>query len=207
MILEFLQVGVFQTNCYIICDEVTMEGAVIDPGGEPNKILEICKEKNITIKYIILTHGHGDHIAGVCQIKNETGAKILISKKDEYLINGGTKQLIPILGRINSFEGDLHIKDGDIIKIGGLDIKVLETPGHTPGGISLYVKDVVFSGDALFQGSVGRTDFEFGDFDALINSIREKLLVLPENTRVFPGHGGFTTVGNEKKFNPFVAIK
>lgn len=207
MILEIMPVGVFQTNCYIIGDEFTKDGAVIDPGGEPLKILKRCEELGLNIKYVILTHGHGDHIVGVSGIKEKTGAKIMINEKDEYLIMGATKELIPILRRIDSFEGDIHIKEGDIIEVGELKISVLETPGHTPGSISLAVEDVVFSGDALFERSIGRTDFEFGSFDDLIKGIKEKLFKLKDETKVYPGHGSPTLIGYEKKYNPYVRIE
>lgn len=204
MILEMLPVGVFQTNCYVIGDEKAKIGAVIDPGGEADRILDICKKNELNIKYIILTHGHGDHIGAVTKIKAETGALVLLNEKDEYLVNGATKELIPILRNIDSFESDKHIKEGDEIEVGDLRLKVLETPGHTPGGISLAADGIVFSGDTLFHHSIGRTDFEQGSFDEIVKSIKEKLLVLPEGTKVYPGHGDTTFIGNEKKYNPFV---
>lgn len=204
MIFEVYPAGIFQANCYIIGDNDTREGAVIDPGGEPNDILEECKRLGIDIKYILLTHGHGDHVAGVYKIKEETGAKILMHHEDKYLTDGATIDLIPILRNIRLFDADEFIKDGDRIKIGNIEVEVIETPGHTPGSVSFKIGDMVVTGDALFQGSVGRTDFPKGSHEQLINSIKEKIITLPDNTKVYPGHGPSTTVGDEKKYNPFL---
>lgn len=204
MIIEILQVGVFQSNCYIIGDEKTGKGFIIDPGAESEKILSKCKELNLDIEYILLTHGHGDHIGAVVDVKTETGAKVCISRKDEYLIKGETKNLIPILRNIKLFDADMFIDAGDTIKVGTLEVKVLETPGHTPGGLSFKVGNNVFSGDSLFRGSVGRTDFEFGSMDQLVEGIRDSILTLPGDVVVYPGHGPSTTVESEKRFNPYV---
>ncbi|TDT45974.1 MBL fold metallo-hydrolase [Fonticella tunisiensis] len=204
MIFHVYPAGVFQANCYIIADENTLEGAVVDPGGDPEGILGICKKLNLNVKYIILTHGHGDHIAGVWKIKQETGAKILMNSKDEYLTDGGTKELIPILRDIRLFDIDEYINEGDVINLGNIRIEVLETPGHTLGSVSLKMGNIVLTGDALFQGSVGRTDFPKSSHEELIRSIKEKILTLPDDTVVYPGHGPSTTVGDEKRYNPFL---
>lgn len=204
MIIEVLQVGVFQSNCYIIGDEKTGKGLIIDPGAESGKILSRCREHKLDIEYILLTHGHGDHIGAVVDVKAETGAKVCISRKDEYLIKGETKRLIPILRNIKLFDADMFIKEGDTIKAGTLEVEVLETPGHTPGGLSFKIGNNVFCGDSLFSGSVGRTDFEFGSMDQLIEGIRTKILTLPGDVVVYPGHGPSTTVEAEKRFNPYV---
>jgi len=204
MIIEMLQVGVFQSNCYIIGDEKTGKGLIIDPGAESEKILNKCREHNLDIEYILLTHGHGDHIGAVVDVKAETGAKVCISRKDEYLIKGETKRLIPILRNIKLFDADMFIDAGDTIKVGTLEVEVLDTPGHTPGGLSFKIGSNVFSGDALFRGSVGRTDFEFGSMDQLVEGIRANILTLPGDVVVYPGHGPSTTVEDEKRFNPYV---
>jgi glyoxylase-like metal-dependent hydrolase (beta-lactamase superfamily II) len=204
MIIEILQVGVFQSNCYIIGDEKTGKGIIIDPGAEGKAILDKCREHKLDIEYILLTHGHGDHIGAVADVKAETEAKVCISRKDEYLIKGETKRLIPILRNIKLFDADMFIKEGDIINVGGLEIEVLETPGHTPGGLSFKIGSNVFCGDSLFRGSVGRTDFQFGSMDQLVEGIRNNILTLPGDTVVYPGHGPSTTVEVEKRFNPYI---
>ncbi|MDF2674974.1 MAG: fold metallo-hydrolase [Clostridiales bacterium] len=204
MIFQVYPAGVFQANCYIVGDENTRLGAIIDPGGDPEGILIQCGHMGLDIKYIILTHGHGDHIGGVYEIKGATGAKILMNKKDEYLLKGGNKALMPILRNIKLFEIDEYIEDGDTIELGEIKLSIIETPGHTPGGIAIKIDDILISGDTLFKGSIGRTDFEFGSFEEIIRSIKTKLLVLEDEINVFPGHGPSTTIGYEKKYNPFI---
>lgn len=204
MIFEAFQLGYFQTNCYLIGDEKTKECAIVDPGGTPDKVLKRCEELGLKIEYILLTHGHGDHIAGVERIKTKSGAKVLMGKEDEYLVNGGTQELIPIFRNIKPFLPDGYLREGDIIDVGNLKIEVIETPGHTPGGLCFKIGNILLSGDTLFQGSIGRTDFPKGSFETLINSIKNKLLILNDETKVFPGHGPSTTIEKEKKFNPFL---
>lgn len=204
MILKVYPAGVYMANCYIIGDEDTKTGAVVDPGGNPKGILEECKNSGLEIKYIILTHGHGDHIAGVYELKEATKAKILMNKKDEYLTKGETLSITPILRNIKLFEIDEYIQDGDIIKVGDINIKVLDTPGHTPGSVSLKIDSMILTGDALFKGSIGRTDFPKASYEQLIGSIKEKLMIYGDDTLIYPGHGPSTTVGEEKKYNPFL---
>lgn len=203
MIVKTYELGYFQTNCYLVIDEETNEAFCLDPGGDAYEIIEDLKSMNIELKYIILTHGHGDHIAGVYKLKEETGAEVIAHKGDEYLIKGGTIELIPIFANMKLFDVDRYVKQDDILEVGNLKLKVLETPGHTPGGISILVNDFVFTGDALFRGSIGRTDFPNGNQEQLIKSIKEKLLVLDDKVKVYPGHGVYTTIGLEKRFNPF----
>lgn len=204
MIFQVYPAGVFQANCYIVGDENTRLGAIIDPGGDPEGILNQCGHMGLDVKYIILTHGHGDHIGGAYEIKGVTGAKILMNKKDEYLLKGGNKALMPILRNIKLFEIDEYIEDGDSIELGELKLSIIETPGHTPGGVAIMINDVLITGDTLFKGSIGRTDFEFGSFEEIISSIKAKLLIFEDDTKVFPGHGDSTTIGYEKKYNPFI---
>lgn len=204
MIFRVFPAGMFQANCYIIGDEDTREAMVVDPGGDANGILGQLSENNLTAKYIVLTHGHGDHIAAVDELKKATGAKILISRRDEYLICGATKELIPILRKIQLFDADEYIDEGSVINIGALRATILATPGHTPGGITVQIEDKLITGDTLFRGSIGRTDFEFGSFDEIISSIKTKLMVFDDATKVYPGHGPSTTIGIERITNPFL---
>jgi hydroxyacylglutathione hydrolase len=204
LIFEVFPAGVYQANCFLLGDENTKEGAIVDPGGNAEGILKEIDRLGLKVRYIILTHGHGDHIAAVHRVKEETGAKVLLNKKDLYLTSGATLELIPILRNMKLFDIDEFINDGDILKLGSTSINILETPGHTPGSVSLNIEDKVITGDAVFRGSIGRTDFEFASQEQLITSIKEKILTLPDETKIFPGHGPSTTVGAEKKYNPFL---
>jgi hydroxyacylglutathione hydrolase len=190
MIIKCFKVGRLVTNCYVVSDE-TKEATVIDPGleneKEANQILDYIKDKNLHVKYIIDTHGHPDHISGNQIIKNATGASILIHENHR--------------GRANP---DQKVHDGDIIQVGNIKFKVLHTPGHTPSGICLLTDEVVFTGDTLFAGAIGRTDFPGGSYQDIINSIKTKLLPLSDNIKVYPGHESFSTIGDEKKYNPFL---
>lgn len=208
MIIEDLVVGPIMSNCFIVGCEKTKEAVVIDPGDEPNKILLVLAKHKLKVKYIINTHGHVDHVGGNKKLKEVTGADLLIHSLDA-----------PMLGNISSIGAawglnvenspppDRMLKDGDEIKFGDITLKVIHTPGHSPGGISLYTDGCVFVGDTLFSGSIGRTDFPGGDYDTLISSIRNKLFVLGDNVRVLSGHGPETSIAVEKKYNPFVKIR
>lgn len=205
MIFEVYPVGVFAANCYLIGCEKTKEGFIVDPGGDCEGILNLCKTLGIEkIKYILLTHGHGDHIGAVSDLRKETGAKVLISEKDKYLIEGETVNIIPILRNIKLFSADDYLKDGDVIEISDIKVEVLETPGHTPGGLSFKINNFVLTGDALFKGSVGRTDFPLSSHEDIIRGIKSKIMVLKDETIIYPGHGPSTTVGYERKYNPFL---
>jgi len=197
--------GIYAANCYLVYDEKSKEGIVIDPGGDADDIFSKIEELGLEIKYIILTHGHGDHIAGVEELKTYTKAKVAIHKDDEPLLKDGRKNLSSMMamGTIE-FAPDILLEEGDKIIFGDLEAYVIHTPGHTPGGICLRIENTLFSGDTLFAGSIGRTDFEYSSFEDIMNSIREKLLVLPDDTVVYPGHGPSTTLKMEKQINPFV---
>jgi len=196
------------SNCFIVGCENTKEAVVIDPGDEPNKILMVVAKHKLQVKYIINTHGHVDHVGGNKKLKEATGADLLIHSLD-----------VPMLARIaatgaawglnveDSPPPDRMLEDGDEIKFGDITFKVIHTPGHSPGGISLYTDGCVFVGDTLFSGSIGRTDFPGGDYDTLISCIRNKLFVLGDNIRVLTGHGPETSIAIEKKYNPFVRIE
>jgi len=204
LIIKNLSVGPIMANCFIVGCENTREAAVIDPGDESDKILLALAGLKLKVKYIINTHGHFDHVGGNKRMKDATGADILIHSLDAPML-GYISQSASAWG-MNAEDSpppDLMLKDGDKVKFGDITLKVIHTPGHSPGGISLYSDGFVFVGDTLFAGSIGRTDFPGGDFDTLISSIRKKLFVLGDDVRVFTGHGPETTIGAEKKYNPF----
>jgi hydroxyacylglutathione hydrolase len=204
LIVKKYPVGLIQANCYVIFDEKSKVGLIIDPGAEEERIYSECTKNNLVIRYIILTHGHGDHIGAVHSLKSMLGAKVLFNQKDDYLIHGETQKMTPYFKNIKAFEADVYIKNGDKLSFEGTEINIIDTPGHTPGGICILVDNILFTGDTLFQGSVGRSDFEYGSHETLIKSIQEKLLILDPNTIVYPGHGDKTTIGQEKETNPFL---
>lgn len=205
MIFDWMPVGQMGANCYIIGCEQTKEGAVIDPGEEGRRIVAKAKELGLNIKSIILTHGHIDHIMAVDAVKEATGAQILIHREDAPMLVDGKKNMSYFMGSLKNYSAaDVLLKDGDTIKVGNLELKVLHTPGHTPGGICLVVEGKIISGDTLFEGSVGRSDFPGGSHDTLIASIKNKLMAYPDETKVYPGHGPSTTIGFERVNNPFL---
>lgn len=204
MILEVFPLGAFQANCYIVSDRDSKEGVLIDIGANPEIVLKRCEELGIKLKYILLTHGHGDHIAGVKEVKDKTGAKVLLNKNDEYLVRGSNSELSRLFASIKPFEIDTYVSEGDIFNIGEMVIEVIETPGHTPGGVCYKIGDVIFTGDTIFNGSIGRTDFPFASHEELILSIKNKIMKFSDETKLYPGHGPYTTVGYERKYNPFL---
>jgi len=196
-----------ESNCYILGDEISREAVVIDPGGDGPDILAVIQKENLTLKTIINTHGHFDHVGANRSIKEETGAQLVIHSLDApYLKIVSDSASAWGLSAEPSPEPDRTLADGDTVAFGKISFTVIHTPGHTPGGISLFSDGHVFVGDTLFAGSIGRTDFKGGDYDTLINSIRSRLFALPDSTRVMPGHNEETTIGREKRFNPFVKI-
>ena len=206
MLVQQLTVGLIQTNCYIIGDEASGVGAVIDPGGEADHILEEVETLGLQIAYVIDTHAHFDHILGNSEVLSATGAKLALHRADAPLLaQGGGASMFGLFG-ISSPQPDLFLEDGEMIELGGVKLRVIHTPGHTPGGISLHETSsgVLFCGDSLFCAGVGRTDLPGGDYDTLMRSL-QKLLALPDETVVYPGHGSFTTIENEKMNNPFVS--
>ena len=191
MKVKSFPVGWLSTNCYVVSCEETKEAAVIDPGMESEKeteqILEYIKQNGFKIKYIINTHGHPDHVVGNEAIKEATGAPILIHQST-----------------IEKLNADRKLHEGDVLHVGNVKLVVLHTPGHTPDGISLLADNAVFTGDTLFAGSVGRTDFLGGSYTDLMHSIKTKLMCLPDSFTVYCGHGPATTIGDEKMYNPFL---
>ena len=205
MILETLVVGPLQVNCYLVGCEQTRQAAVIDPGADVDRILAALQRHKLTLKTIINTHGHFDHIGGNRQLSAATGAELLIHAADRsLLLQAAQHAAIYGLRTENSPEPSATLKDGDLLEVGELQLQVLHTPGHSPGGISLLCGGHLFSGDTLFAGSVGRTDLPGADHSTLIESIRKRLVVLPDATLVHPGHGPDSRIGDEKRHNPFL---
>jgi hydroxyacylglutathione hydrolase len=204
LIIKDLVVGPLMANCFIFGCNKTKEAVVIDPGGDADKILLSLADSELKVKYIINTHGHFDHVCGNGKMKDATGADILIHPLDAAML-GMLSSNAAVFGISveNSPPCDQTIEEGETISFGNISLKVIHTPGHTPGGISLYTDGIVFVGDTLFAGSIGRTDFPGGDYDTLISSIKTKLFDMEDDMRVLSGHGPETSIGSEKRFNPF----
>jgi len=205
VIIEQLELGPFASNCYLVGDESTKEAMIIDPGAEANQILTRVEELGLQVKIIALTHGHMDHVGALKEIKDATNAEVAIHTADAPSLEAR-----PGMGAMFGFSfqapppADRLLNGGDSIDIGELHFLVLHTPGHTPGGISLLGEGVVFTGDTLFNFSIGRTDTPGGSYAQIMNSIHTKLMVLPNNTVAYPGHGPKTTIGVEREWNPFL---
>lgn len=198
--------GMLQANTYLVCDETSRLGFIVDLGGYSKELKNIIEKNDIQIQYIVLTHGHGDHIGGVQEhLKDFPDAKVVCSRAEEKML------LDPELNEAHnfgpekvSFKPDILVDDGDTLTVGNMTMKFIMTPGHTEGGMCILVDDVLFSGDTLFCRSIGRTDLAGGDFRTIMESIKKKLFLLPDETQVLPGHMGPTTIGFEKEHNPFV---
>ncbi len=205
MIIKTLAVGPIMANCFILGCEETLEAAVIDPGDEADRILQALAESKLTTKLIINTHGHFDHVGANKRLNKVTGAPILIHPLDAPMLNQLANSAAAWgMTAENSPAPDRELQDGDEVTFGKVLLKVIHTPGHTPGGISLYTDSEVFVGDTLFAGSIGRTDFPGGSFETLQASIQQKLFALRDDLKVYPGHNQTTTIGVEKRTNPFV---
>jgi glyoxylase-like metal-dependent hydrolase (beta-lactamase superfamily II) len=208
VIIKQLTVGPIMANCFILGCERTREAAVIDPGDETDKILMSLASEKLTLKHILNTHGHFDHVGGNRHLKDTTGADVLIHAADAAMLGQLASSAAAFgLSAQNSPPPDRTLAEGDRVTFGDIALTVLHTPGHTPGGISFHTDRCVFVGDALFYGSIGRTDFPGGDYDTLIASIRTKLFTLDDDTTVYTGHGPATTIGQEKRSNPFVRLR
>jgi len=207
MIHRVFPVGPLQCNCSIIGDEQTREAMVIDPGDQIEDILKILKSENLTLKQIVVTHAHIDHVGGAMKLKAATGAPILMNQKDEVLLKMLDVQASWIgMKPPGAVQVDEAVGEGRILQVGNLSSTVIHTPGHTEGSICLYFPEqkTLIAGDTLFAGSIGRTDLPGGSFEKIIRSLHNQLLQLPDDTQVVPGHGPMTTIGQERESNPFL---
>ena len=208
MILKQMIVGSMGVCCYIIGCEKTGRGAVVDPGGSESTILSTIKEMDLAIDFIIATHGHPDHVCGNRIIQEATGAKIVMHEDDaDFFFKPEIQNYFSMLGMEPSPPVNMTVTDGDTIKVGDVKLQVIHTPGHTPGGICIYNAPDLITGDTLFVGGLGRTDFPGGSHHQLIESILGRLMTLPDNTVVWPGHGyggSRSTIGEEKRENPYI---
>ena len=208
MFVKQIQVGGFAVFAYIVACKVTNEALVIDPAAEEDRIFKEAESRGYNIKYIVNTHSHIDHVMGNRRMKELTNAEIIIHEKESSALIQQSSSMMQMFHAQPSPPADITVRDGDIITVGKISLKVLNTPGHSPGSICLYNKGMVFTGDTLFVGGVGRTDLGGGSLQQLVSSIRDKLFVLPDDTIVAPGHNyGDTpksTIGKEKVYNPYV---
>lgn len=207
MIHKVFPVGPLQCNCSVIGDEQTHQAMVIDPGDQIEDILNILKAENLTLKQIVVTHAHIDHVGGAMKLKAATGAPILMNQKDEALLKMLDVQATWLgMKPPGTVQVDEQVDEGRVLQIGNLSSTVIHTPGHTEGSICLYfpVQKTLIAGDTLFAGSIGRTDLPGGSFDKIMRSLHNQLLQLPDDTQVVPGHGPMTTIGEERETNPFL---
>jgi hydroxyacylglutathione hydrolase len=204
VIVEKIIVGPLASNCYIIADDAVPEGLIVDPGDDAETILERVGELGIDIKYILLTHGHLDHIAAAAKVKEATDASLVVHNEDADGLNDRSLSLFMGVTLPEVPKPDQLLRGWENIEFGGLSFTVLHTPGHSPGGVCLLGEGVLFSGDTLFNRGIGRSDLPGGDPEKLLHSIHTRLLILPDETVVYPGHGPQTTIGEERRRNPFL---
>lgn len=198
--VQRLEVGPMGANCYIVADKATNNAFIIDPGGEPGRIKSVLKKKGLNLKFIINTHGHGDHILG----NGHFDVPVYVHRLEKDFLTDPDKNLSGMFGFLLKVpKATKLLEDGEKILLDNLELEIIHTPGHTPGGISVKLDGVVFTGDTLFAGGIGRTDLPSGDEKALFKSIREKLFSLNDDVVIYPGHGAESTIGEEKRSNPF----
>jgi hydroxyacylglutathione hydrolase len=207
MVVEMLTVGPFQENCYVIGDEESGVGALVDPGDEATRIALTVERTGLEIAWIIVTHAHIDHVGAVASLVEEYSCPVLMHEEAEAMLKLAPHQAMMMglrFGKVPTV--DRHVGDDEVLEVGSLRLRSLYTPGHSPGHLAFYAEEqgIVFSGDTLFAGSVGRVDLPGGSMGVLMQSISERLLTLPDETRVLSGHGPETTIGQERMYNPFL---
>lgn len=208
MFVKQMQVSSMAVFAYLVGDKITGDALVIDPADNIRGIVAEADKNNLRINYIVNTHGHVDHISGNTEMKKATGAKIIIHEDDAVMLTHTPAAILRMFGAKASPPADILVKDGDMISVGNVELRVIHTPGHSPGGICLYTPGYVFTGDTLFVEAVGRTDLPGGSWQTMFNAIQQKLFCLPDDTKVMPGHNygrmATSTIGHEKKYNPFL---
>ncbi len=208
MRIQTYTLGGVGTHCYFLINEDTKEALVADPADRADFISEKLESQGLKLKGILLTHGHGDHIMAVPALREKYGAPLLAHEAEAALLGDPRKNLsTSLFGKSVSLTADRLLKDGEMVELAGLSLKTLFTPGHTPGGCCYYGEGdgILLSGDTLFAGSIGRTDFPGGSMHTLVAAIKDRLMPLPDETKVYPGHAEMTTIGDERKFNPYLA--
>lgn len=204
--MDYIVISGVSTNCYLLVNEDTSEAVLIDPADDMASIRRLIEKNKCSLKAVLLTHGHYDHIGAARSVKEEFGVEIYAGEQEKELLADPYMNLSGYMGRENiTLSADEWLYDGQHISPAGFDILAVHTPGHTQGGMSYYVEEcgMLFSGDTLFAQSVGRTDFATGSFSKIVGSIKDKLFKLPDDTEVFPGHGDFTSIADEKRYNPY----
>jgi len=201
--------GAYQTNCYVLRDSAAAKDClIVDTGLEAGELVDFLQKHKLNPVAVVLTHGHVDHITGLAEVREKyPGIKVYIHKLDAEMLTGAASNISALMGQpFSTAPADFVCEEGDVIESAGIKLEVVHTPGHTPGGICLYSRneEIVFVGDTLFADSIGRTDFPGGSMTQLVKSIKEKLLTLPDDTVVYPGHGPITTIAQEKQNNPFL---
>lgn len=199
-------IGMIGTNCYVVSNENTKECFIVDPAVSDKNVISYIETEGLSLKAILLTHGHFDHIMGIDGVREKFKVPVYASEKEQEILQDARLNLSAAYGGGYTFSDATYVRDGEELEIAGMKIKVIETPGHTAGGCCYYIaeEEVLFSGDSLFCASIGRTDFPTGSSSQLVRAVRDKLLVLPEDTMVYPGHMEETTIGYERKHNPFI---
>ena len=205
--IKSMTLGMVATNCYLIINKETKEALLIDPADNALRISNVIEENGCTLKAILLTHGHFDHIMALNDLKKRYNVPVYAHEEEEDVLKQSSLNLSGSIGQIYTTQADVYVKDGEHLKLAGLDVIVLYTPGHTKGGVCYYFPEekVLMSGDTLFHCSIGRTDFPTGSMSQLVRSVKEQLFVLPDDVQVYPGHDSVTSIGYEKQYNMYLA--